>query len=394
MPRAENLAAMRAHRGRRALVLLAATTLAIAVCSGSNAAAATWSLQTPAASGGTAESLYDVGCTTERDCVAVGQFLEEKTVIEEGIGITVRAEPLTESWNGSSWTAIAARPRWATTSLLRGISCTSAMNCVAVGSAIEVFAGSIAVAMRWNGREWTRLEVPTPTEAEGAISLLDVSCTSVSACTATGVYHDRRSGSSHLMIQRWNGREWTLQTPPAAFGGLKAVSCASETSCTAISENALLAAKWNGREWTEQTLPSPSRGNNNLLGISCFSTTACMVVGEWETGTGANVFAETWNGREWVISTPVKPEGARSTRFESASCTSATSCIAVGAYTEAVGNQLTLAESWNGTAWTLLTTPNPRGATSSFLRAISCTAAALCTADGVSSTEALVERYA
>jgi hypothetical protein len=395
MPLAEGRAPTRTRGG---VALLAAAALALTAGLSSNATAASWSLQTPIASGGTAESLYDVSCATERRCVAVGQFLEERRVLEEGIPITVTAEPLAESWNGSSWSAIAApRPRWATSSLLRGISCTSETSCMAVGSAIELFAGSVAVAMQWNGSAWTRLELPTAAEAEGGIMLLDVSCTSASACTATGVYHDSRSGSAHLLIQRWNGREWSLQTPPAAFGGLKAVACASETSCIAIGEGSLVAARWNGREWSEQTLASPSRGSNFPLGIACASASACMVVGEWETGSGTNAFGETWNGSSWTVSTPVTPTGARATRFEGVSCTSATSCVAAGAYTEASGAQLTLAESWNGSTWTLLTTPNPRGATSSFLRAISCSAAALCTADGLTSAgraEALIERYA
>ena len=45
----------------------------------------------------------------------------------------------------------------------------------------------------------------------------------------------------------------------------------------------------------------------------------------------------------------------------SASCASAEACVAVGSYTNASDNVATLAESWNGTAWSLQSTPNPTG---------------------------------
>jgi hypothetical protein len=54
----------------------------------------------------------------------------------------------------------------------------------------------------------------------------------------------------------------------------------------------------------------------------------------------------------------------------------------VGAYYNSFGSQLTLAEAWNGTSWTLLTTPKPSGAVESELVAVSCNSATTCTAFG------------
>jgi hypothetical protein len=49
------------------------------------------------------------------------------------------------------------------------------------------------------------------------------------------------------------------------------------------------------------------------------------------------------------------------------SCPSSTACEAVGSYDNSSGNLVTLAESWNGTDWTVQSTPDPTGATDNSL---------------------------
>ena len=43
---------------------------------------------------------------------------------------------------------------------------------------------------------------------------------------------------------------------------------------------------------------------------------------------------------------------------------------------------MTLAEVWDGSTWTVQSTPNPTGATSGSLYGVSCTSATACTAVG------------
>ena len=74
------------------------------------------------------------------------------------------------------------------------------------------------------------------------------------------------------------------------------------------------------------------------------------------------------------------------------SCTSASACTAVG-NNYVNGNTLTLAEHWNGTAWTIQTTPNPSGSTTTELEGVSCTSPSARIAAGLSSGGTLAERY-
>jgi hypothetical protein len=66
------------------------------------------------------------------------------------------------------------------------------------------------------------------------------------------------------------------------------------------------------------------------------------------------------------------------------SCTSAASCTAVGSYQSSsvptFGASLTLVEVWDGTAWSIASSPNP--GTGDILEGVSCGASQVCTAVG------------
>jgi hypothetical protein len=76
------------------------------------------------------------------------------------------------------------------------------------------------------------------------------------------------------------------------------------------------------------------------------------------------------------------------------SCTSATSCTAVGQYQSSnvsnFGALQTLAEVWDGTTWSLRSTPNPSAA-HDLLLGVSCGASQMCTAVGQALNQGGVE---
>jgi hypothetical protein len=55
------------------------------------------------------------------------------------------------------------------------------------------------------------------------------------------------------------------------------------------------------------------------------------------------------------------------------------------------GQESTLAESWNGTAWSMATTPNPATSTASYMASVQCTAASTCAVVGAFSKAASEE---
>jgi hypothetical protein len=172
------------------------------------------------------------------------------------------------------------------------------------------------------------------------------------------------------------------------------VSCISASACNAVgyaetstsTGEQTLAELWNGSAWSIEATPNPSGAvDSELSGVSCVSASDCTATGYSETGAGSTTtLAEVWNGSAWAIQTTPNPSGALDSFLDGVSCTSASACTAVGWYETSPGAYDTLAESWNGSAWAVQSTPNPSGASASYLFSASCASATACTAVGYS----------
>jgi DNA-binding beta-propeller fold protein YncE len=280
-------------------------------------------------------------------------------------------------------------------SYLLGVSCASSVACTAVGDyELEKTSGENALAEGWNGTEWSIQSTPAPTGAKDA-QLGGVACTAAAACLAVGSYQNS-SGVSDLLSESWNGSQWKLKTlpePSGTRGGLlESVSCSSASACTAVGyyENSSailvpLVERWNGTEWSIQSTPAPSEAKESQpSGVSCPASNACTMVGYYKNSAGVDLpLAESWNGTEWSLKSMPSPTGAKKTTVNGVSCTAAGACTAVGRDENSSGTGLPLVERWNGSEWSLQTAPSPTGATNSPLDGVSCTAAASCTAVGV-----------
>ncbi len=351
-----------------AVFVLSALTTAVTASAGTG-----WVIQhTPSpfdSSRGISDGFQAVSCTSPTACTAVG--------FRGGEG-------LAERWNGSAW-AVQPTPPNSTrpgTPGFTGVSCVST-TCTAVGN-----TGGGTMVERWDGTRWSLQW--TPTARKPLATLAGVSCTSNNACTAVGGVGGVGGAA---LAERWNGTDWTVQSVPTPSGKtdafLRGVSCTSSTACVAAgySENSTvqnsarsLIERWNGTTWTIQPIPQPAHTvETELSGVSCGSTSACTAVGSSTASSsppGVTTLAEHWNGTAWTI----QPTPTQST-FEGlagVSCFSTVTCIAVG-YTPSAK---TLTEVWDGYSWTIQTTPNPVGYGFSQLFGASCTSATACTTVG------------
>jgi hypothetical protein len=197
-----------------------------------------------------------------------------------------------------------------------------------------------------------------------------VTCLSAKKCTAVGA---ARSGA---LAENWNGAKWAREPAPPSPGTnalLSAVSCTSATACTAVGsytpksrkETSLtLAERWNGKAWKYEPTPNPAGTSlAELVGVSCSSVTTCVAVGEVDTKSKPQLMlAEGWNGKKWVLEPTPEPTGVVVSSLASVSCSSATSCVAVGEYDSTrLPGPFVLAEGWNGKKWSYALPPNPNG---------------------------------
>jgi len=348
-----------------------------------------WTIQpVPLPPGATNAYLPAVSCPSAASCTAVGSRFETWTNrpwrVTEG--------ELAEHWNGSTWTTQAtSRPAdEGATGTLSGVSCTSAASCTAVGDYQNRSGNYLTLAEHWNGRSWAIQATPTP-PAVAFVSLKGVWCTSAASCTAVGYYATGlTSGPGATLVEYWNGSTWTIQPTPNPSGAevsiLTGVWCASAASCTAVgysvgtSQASLtLAERWNGSIWTIQPTPRPSGSTSSALsGVSCTTTASCTAVGgAIESPNTRLTLAEHWNGSTWTIQPTPTPSGPidDSTGLHAVSCTSVNRCTAVGEFGKGA-----LAERWNGTKWEQQHTTSP--ASHKLLYAVSCTSSRTCTAVG------------
>jgi hypothetical protein len=356
-----------------------------------------------AAYGGQSTSLVDVACTSRNACSAVGSFTNSAGF----------QRPLAERWNGRFWSVERiGRPKGATEGSFAAVTCVVRGACMSVGTFQRGGMMALLFAGHRRGPRWVNQNLPTVTgPGEGALK--DVSCSSRAACTAVGQL-TANTNVQVTLAARWNGRGWKVQTTPSPRGAtasLDAVSCASDRFCIALGTacgpqtdaqgyctRRLVGEVWNGVRWTMQTVPGPAGATSTELSdLSCSSPTFCLAVGKFSVGSSGDSapLAEMWNGSGWTSGRPPSPPGAQSSELAGVSCLSATACITAGKQRlQDSGNELPLAEAWDGGSWTIQTTPSPGGTPySAHLDAVSCTADASCTAVGAADQATLVERW-
>jgi len=177
------------------------------------------------------------------------------------------------------------------------------------------------------------------------------------------------------LIERWNGDIWTIASSPhvGGFTHLGGVAAADPSQAWAVGDHVVVAQRTRvlverfiGGSWSVVPVPSPGPGTSELDGVAAVSDDDVWSVG-FRTrrlgppGFGAHeALAEHWDGSAWtIVPTPRVPSG--DTRLVSVAAVGANDVWAVGFDTMNSRGRRPLAEHWDGTAWSVVPTPNPGG---------------------------------
>jgi len=198
---------------------------------------------------------------------------------------------------------------------------------------------------------------------------------------------------------------WSIVTSPdtssTQYNFLDGVTCASASNCWAVGyfDNVsgyaqTLIEQWNGTSWTIVTSPNTTTvtgatQSNVLYGVTCVSASNCWAVGESSDATTgiARTLIEQWNGTSWSIVTSPNSSAAENNYLEAVTCVSASNCWAVGnSYSGSGVTNQTLIEQWNGTSWSVVTSLNTSTTQPNWLSGVTCASASECWAVGYSST--------
>ena len=198
---------------------------------------------------------------------------------------------------------------------------------------------------------------------------------------------------------------WTavpVPQPAAATGSYgNAVSCVTSTFCIQVghqvvgSDNQALITQWNGSSWSIAPSPSTAGSTDTILNaVSCTSTSFCVAAGFQRQPSAPEPFFEQWNGTAWTVVPAVIPTGSTGSSITGVSCTSATFCVGVGDQTVS-STFAPLVEQWNGTAWSVVTTPNLPISGDAAFNGVSCRSTSFCMAAGYQNgeTQTLAEMW-
>ncbi len=250
----------------------------------------------------------------------------------------------------------------------------TALNQVAVISENDIWAvgdsygGSISQTLieHWDGGKWSI--VSSPNIGSDSNYLTGVAAVSTSNVWTVGTY----MGSKKTLIEHWNGQSWSIVSSPNIgsdvnyLAGIAAVS-ANNIWAVGLHENIddsdqTLIEHWDGSKWSIISSPNHGSDFNYLTGIAAVSANNIWAVGGYASAprTGQTLI-EHWDGSKWsIISSPTIGDNTAYSNLAEVAAVSANNIWAVGLHSDTGGADQTLIEHWNGRTWSIVPSPNSR----------------------------------
>ncbi len=197
--------------------------------------------------------------------------------------------------------------------------------------------------------------------------LVAATAISGSQAWAVGAYAGPGRDTLHPLVDTWNGTGWVEapveDRPSGILYGVDAVSPSDAWAVGRYIQGTIgltLAEHWDGSTWTVIHTPSPRKSpSSSLDAVAAISTGDVWAVGTHSVTNGDKALVVHWNGVKWRRVKVPNPPGDDTVRFTAVTAVSSTDVWAIG-WRERQSDRIvhTLAEHWDGTAWTIVPTPN------------------------------------
>jgi hypothetical protein len=207
--------------------------------------------------------------------------------------------------------------------------------------------------------------------------LVSVNALSPKNVWAAGIYFD--GSRFRTLTIRWDGRAWNVVPSPNPGGAnnyLSSISAVSPNDIWAVGTYrivggplATLVVHWDGTAWSVVPSPSPGAGRNVLAGVTALSANNVWAVGiacdDNGCETNPRTLIEHWDGTAWSV-VPSPNASPFLNTVEDVSASRPNDIWAVGFYcaTSDCSESGQLIEHYDGTTWSIVQTPisNPFGA--------------------------------
>jgi hypothetical protein len=297
-----------------------------------------------------------VSAASATDALAVGPNPTEDAV--QG--------PFADHWNGTAWAGMQLPTPSGQVATLEGVADIAPGDGWAVGYSTSSSTDLDSTLIEhWNGTSWSIVPSPDPAGASGSSELDAIAAVSPTDIWAAG--DDLPGGGSiSLLFEHYNGTSWTaVPSPGGGFAlGLAALASNNVWMVGDVDSQVPISAHWNGSSWSMVTTPSVNAGPNPIEELT--AVTAVTASDVWASGWVGNVDNENklepimlhWTGSAWSVVTVPNP-GSEGSRLNGITSDGADDVFAVGQTQEDNGSLLTLIEQFNGSTWTAISSPDP-----------------------------------
>jgi hypothetical protein len=385
-----------AVRGGLSTFVIAVGAFGTLMATTQNAGASASGIEAPVpananASGGV--GLTNVACPKAGRCVAVGSYRVRK-----------KQDSLIETLSKNGWQPIEAPLPSApknpyASSVLLGVSCSSASSCVAVGADSS---GPTGVIDSLANGAWHSIRAPLPANAakrQRVAQLDDVSCSS-GTCAAIGFYNTPSYKWSDAVIDTSVNGEWSTMEAPLppdatdhASSAPAAVSCPSSTFCAAggsyfgdLGQVGVLWT-WVDGAWSAVEAPLPADASSTapdtgISAMTCPAAGSCVALGNYVSSDGTEYgFVDTLSQGTWL------PTQLIDGGFYQVSCDSLISCAASSSIGPTGSGSVTghLVDVLSGGSWVPVSVPMPPDSgdpPEALAAAVSCQPGGFCVAGG------------
>ncbi len=319
-----------------------------------------WNIVSSPNAPGSYNILSSVTDVSVSDVWAVGDSFNTSTGVQS---------TLIEQWNGSGWSIINS-PNIGTSDSLSGVAAASANEIWAVGEGSNSMQIPQTLIEKWDGTQWTIVNSPNVKGDQSTLSAVTV--VSANDVWAVGSSFNPKTNILQTLTERWSGTKWSIVKSPDGsnpFNLLSGVTAVSTNDVWAVGDSynpqtqvgQTLIEHWDGTQWS--VVPDPNAGaDDDLFGVAAASTNDIWAVGISSSGTAfQKTLIEHWDGTQWsIVKSPSLKQ--HDNLLNGAAVVSANDIWAVGvSSTRTPSVNQTLTEHWNGTKWSIVSSPNVQG---------------------------------
>ena len=224
---------------------------------------------------------------------------------------------------------------------------------------------SNGLIQHWDGSRWSIVSNPNP--GTRSYYIRGVSAVSTNDVWDVGYTADKNGNNQKTLTEHWDGSQWSIVPSPntgTQANYLFAVEAISTSNVWAVglsissSGGSTLYLHWNGSQWN--VVPSPNPGSTFYYPVEARAVSANDI---WSVGSAVNnngvfqTLIEHWNGTKWSV-VPSQNVGSNNNSLYSVTTVSTNDVWAVGVSTNNSNNQRTLIQHWDGSKWSVVSSPN------------------------------------